>query len=88
MFSYRGQLHCLADDCTYKTDRRTDLRRHYIAKHPEQRDDVFVFQCSYRGCAKEFKRKDHLRDHCKRVHFRELPREYGGTGRRLPGSDK
>ncbi|MDI1485251.1 MAG: nucleic acid binding [Ramalina farinacea] len=76
-----AHYHCLADYCNYKTDRHTDLKRHYKAKHPGPRDEVF--QCSYKSCTKEFKRKDHLRDHSKRVHYRDLPAEYGGTGKRL-----
>ena len=74
-------MYCLAEGCDYRTDRHTDLKRHYKAKHPGPRDEVF--QCSYKSCTKEFKRKDHLHDHSKRVHSRDLPVECGGTGNRL-----
>ena len=77
-------MHCLVENCEYKTDRHTDLTRHHKAKHVPE---VEKYECSYKTCTKEFKRKDHLRDHCKRVHYRDLPVEYGGTGRRLkPGT--
>ena len=78
-FSY--SYHCLASGCDYKTDRHTDLNRHYRAKHSCPQEEMY--SCSYKGCTKDFKRKDHLRDHCKRVHYRDLPVEMGGTGGRL-----
>ena len=54
---------------------------HSKAAHSGPRDKTF--QCSYKSCTKEFKRKDRLSYHCKKVHNRDLPAEYGGTGSKL-----
>ena len=72
--------HCLAGDCSYTTPRPADLKRHYRAKHSGPQDEDY--KCSYESCTRKFRRKDHFRVHCKRVHHRDLPIEYGGTGKK------
>ena len=74
------------------TNRHHDLKRHMDAKHTSAtalHHEGGMMDCPYvdKGCGCQgihgFKRKDHLRDHCKRVHVRDLPTSMGGTGKRL-----
>ena len=70
---------CLYDDCDYTTRRLYDLDRHYKAKHttaqkplePGKMYDCPDTRCAARG-KNGFKRKDHLRDHVRRLHRHEL----------------
>ena len=82
--------HCLEPGCDHITKREHDLKRHSKAKHSET-DKLLargeMMDCPYSGCGHKgrhgFKRKDHLRDHCKRYHRRDLPKSMGGDGKKL-----
>lgn len=70
---------CLYDDCDYNTKRTYDLDRHYKAKHstPEQlAERGKMYDCPDPRCGARgkhgFKRKDHLRDHVRRLHRHDL----------------
>ena len=90
----KAAYHCLARDCTYQTDRLHDLKRHKASKHdtPEQlHESGRLIDCPYHGCGHTgkygFKRKDHLRDHTRRWHKRDLPKKMGGTGLSVSSAD-
>ena len=77
--------HCLAgDNCQYVTERLHDMKRHKASKHDEGHR---LIDCPYEDCGrtgmKGFKRKDHLREHSRRWHRRDLPESMGVTGERL-----
>ena len=78
---------CLEAGCNYMTKRPRDLERHQGAKHFTTEDLIAkgsLIDCPYGGCGYEgrygLKSKDHLRDHCKRYHSRDLPKSLGGSG--------
>ena len=74
-------------DCDYVTSRLHDYRRHHDAKHPSTDSVKEMIDCPYGGCGHTgvhgFKRMDHLQDHCKRYHRRDLPVSMGGTGKKI-----
>ncbi|KAG8531241.1 uncharacterized protein KY384_004599 [Bacidia gigantensis] len=88
-------LHCLAPRCTYQTDRLHDLKRHKQSSH-DTPEDLYkagvLTDCPYDDCGhvgkNGFKRKDHLRDHTRRWHMMDLPKEMGGTGKKVPPPSK
>ena len=70
-------LHCLNPRCEYQTRRQYDLDRHqrvHIPSVPGEKHD-----CPRRGCGrtgkKGFDRKDHLREHLRKVHTRDIPKQ-------------
>ncbi|VEN35911.1 unnamed protein product [Callosobruchus maculatus] len=52
--------------CTYKTRRSSDIRRHLITNHPEVADNRILSRCIY--CNKTFKSKLGLDDHIVKRH--------------------
>ena len=85
-----AKYYCFEHRYDYSTSRYHDLERHKIAKHTSTNDILSSgprLDCPYGGCGHKgingFKRKDHLRDHCKRYHRRDLPKSMGGSGRKI-----
>ena len=77
---------CIVSGCDYVTKREHDLKRHNKARHAVELGlQSETIDCPYDGCGHKgnhgFKRKDHLRDHCKRYHKTDLPKSMGGTGK-------
>ena len=76
----RSEYECLYPHCNYVTNRPYDLKRHSKQKHQTNKDlaeagklyDCPDTRCKARG-ENGFKRKDHLRDHFRRLHRHELP---------------
>ena len=72
-----GQLHCLHDHCEYQTKRQYDLDRHQKTHFPSQPGEKF--DCPGRGCGRTgehgFDRKDHLREHLRKVHAKDIPKQ-------------
>ena len=85
----RLEYKCLAPSYMYVTSRLHDLRRHKAAKHEKDARRAggnLTYDCPIKACTSKgahgFKRKYHLRDHVRRCHVHELPREPGGAGKR------
>ena len=79
-----------SDGCNYNTDRLWDLRKHENARHdqPEHNESIVkLFDCPDQDCgltgAHGFKRKDHLREHTRRRHQKELFKYKMDKGREL-----
>ena len=70
-------LYCLSPGCEYRTKRSYDLDRHQRTHFPSQPGEKF--DCPGRGCGRKgehgFHRKDHLREHLRKVHAREIPKQ-------------
>ena len=75
-----SHLRCLHPGCEYQTKRQYDLDIHYVTHLPSFR----MFDCPERACGRQDKhgsdRKDHLREHLRKVHVKDIPK--GGKGRR------
>ena len=69
-----GILLCLHQNCEYQTKRQYDLDRHQKTHFPSQPGEKY--DCPGRGCGRTgehgFDRKDHLREHLRKVHAKEL----------------
>ena len=61
-------LSCLHPGCEFQTKRQYDLERHQKSHFPPDKE----FDCPGRGCGRQgkngFSRKDHLREHLRKVH--------------------
>ena len=72
-----GILHCLHDRCEYQTKRQYDLDRHQKTHFPSEPGEKFP--CPGRGCGRTgehgFDRKDHLREHLRKVHAKDIPKQ-------------
>ena len=72
-----AQLHCLHEHCEYQTKRPYDLARHLKTHFPAQPGEKF--DCPGRGCGRidehGFDRKDHLREHLRKVHAKDIPKQ-------------
>ena len=70
--------------CDYQTKRQYDLDRHQKTHFPSGPGEKF--DCPARGCGRTgehgFKRKDHLREHLRKVHAKDIPKQ--STSRREP----
>ena len=68
--------YCLYDGCKYQTKRQYDLDRHQKTHFPSQTSEKF--DCPGRGCGRTgkdgFDRKDHFREHLRKVHAQDIPR--------------
>lgn len=73
--SARTILCCLHEGCEYLTKRQYDLDRHKLIHSLP----VKKFDCTGRGCGRYgeygFDRKDHLREHLRKVHAKDIPKE-------------
>ena len=70
-------LHCLHGDCEYQTSRQYDLDRHLEYHCPSNPPEKF--DCTIRGCDRTgehaFSRKDHLKEHLRTVHAKDIPKQ-------------
>ena len=70
-------LHCLHPGCEYQTKRQYDLNRHQKVHVPSE--NSFTFDCPGRGCGRMgkfgFDRKDSLREHLRKVHGKDIPKQ-------------
>lgn len=70
-------LHCLHVGCEYQTKRQYDLDRHQQSHLPSAPPEKF--DCPGRGCGRQgangFNRKDHLREHLRKVHAQDVPKQ-------------
>ena len=77
------KIPCLHKDCEYETKRPYDLDRHTASKHPSALSEKF--DCPGRGCGKTgefgFNRKDHLTEHLRKVHAKDIPKNIPRRGR-------
>ena len=72
-----GPLLCLQPGCLYQTKRQYDLDRHQKTHFPSNPGEKF--DCTGRGCGRTgeygFDRKDHLREHLRKVHGNDIPKK-------------
>ena len=72
-----SQLQCLHPYCEYQTKRQYDLNRHQKTHVPSQNSDTW--DCPGRGCGRigkfGFDRKDSLREHLRKVHGKDIPKQ-------------
>ena len=72
-----GLFHCLYEGCDYLTKRQYDVERHQ-RHHQQHHDPPEKFDCLGRGCGRTgdygFDRKDHLREHMRKVHAKDMPK--------------
>ena len=86
-----GDLYCLHQGCEYRTKRQYDLDRHlktyFTFYHSDQKFDCLGrgYDCPEKGCGRTgehgFHRKDHLREHLRRVHAKDIPENSKEGGR-------
>ena len=80
-----GELHCLFPQCEYKTKRQYDLNRHQKMHN----SSAEKFGCWGRNCHRVgengFDRKDHLTEHLRKVHMKEIPKK-GSRGGKSSGT--
>ncbi|KAK0517052.1 hypothetical protein JMJ35_000207 [Cladonia borealis] len=83
-----GLLLCLHERCEYQTKRQYDLDRHQKTHFPSQPGEKH--DCPGRGCGRTgehgFDRKDHLREHLRKVHAKDIPKQgRSSRSRKSPG---
>ena len=79
-----GDLYCLHLGCEYRTKRQYELARH-LKTHLTSYDSDQKYDCPETGCGRKgehgFHRKDHLREHLRKVHAKDLPENSKEGGR-------
>ena len=80
--SGQAEYFCIVKDCEYSSSRAYDLERH-MNIHSKQKK----YPCEYKWCGRDdnnpFSREDHLKEHLRKVHMRDIPkREKGGRKKR------
>ena len=69
----QAEYFCIIKDCEYSSTRAYDLERH-MNKHFKQKK----YPCEYKWCGRHdvnpFSQKDHLKEHLRKVHMRDIPK--------------
>lgn len=73
-------FYCLHPGCAHASKRQSDLNNHIRNKHGLARE---LFDCTGKNCHRVgeygFKREDHLTEHLRKVHKKDIPKTGSGS---------